>query len=272
MSADPLVAYARSRDVGYPPSTQYADVILACSQELREPLLAIYAVLHMADDIADDPAATPAERRARFDGFLAAFRRVVVDGAAASSDPCEAAFERLARAHARHAVASFAAYEPVFAALRAMIDWPPHPHFPDAFALAVYIREKFSAIVEVFAPFVLAAFAGRAHELLVDEFVHLMLAMHAVNMLMDLEEDARAGQYWFPVPHCVASGAPTAAFARELIRDGHHHLACARHLRSAFVVGEPVAALFTGLAGIFEKLSVEVAARLSLGPVTPAPG
>src|SRR5262249_44565535 len=89
-----------------------------------------------------------------------------------------------------------------------------------------------------------------------------------VNMLMDLEEDARAGQYWFPVPHCLPSGAPTADFARELLLDGHHHLACARHLRSAPIVGEPVAAFFTGLAGIFETLSAEVAARLSLGPVT----
>lgn len=255
---DPLESYARTRDADYPPATQYADVMGALAEPLRGAVLTLYTVLHKADDLADDATRSPDERLQALERYAAELERVVGEGQAPREPEHAETFTRC-RALLQTTGTSTAAFARVFAVLAEMTRWPAAPHFRSRLEVQAFNYRKFAAIVEVFAPHLMADAEPELRPLLQAMFVEHMLAMHVVNVLMDLDEDRAAGQFWFACDDYDDALWPTTEACASLLDDGHAHMGRAAPLCDPHIMGEQSALFFKGLRGIYEALVAHLA-------------
>lgn len=268
-ATDPLESYARTRDADYPPATQYADVMGTLAEPLRGAVLTLYTVLHKADDLADDPTCSPDERLQALEHYAAEFERVVGEGRTPREPEHAELFVRCRELLEGRASTSTAPFAAVFAVLAEMTRWPAAPHFRSRLEVQAFNYRKFAAIVEVFAPHLLADAEPEQRPLLQAMFVEHMLGMHVVNVLMDLDEDRAAGQFWFARDDYDEAQWPTAEARASLLEEGHGHMRRAPPLCDAQIVGEQSARFFSGLRGIYEALAGHLAASAPAVAVAP---
>lgn len=269
-TADPLLSYARTRDADYPAATQYVDVMSALAEPLRHTVLTLYTVLHKADDLADDAHLTPAERQLALVRYTNEFRLVTREGRAPSDPHTAALFTSCREVLRACAGASTGPFEAVFAVLLEMTRWPARPHFRSRLEVEAFNYRKFAAIVEVFEPHLLAEVAPDLRPLSRAMFIEHMLAMHVVNVLMDIDEDHAAGQFWFARDDYDAALQPTTQARASLLRDGDLRMRRAAPLCDPEIVGPQSALFFRGLRGIYETLGELLSHGLARSPSEPA--
>jgi hypothetical protein len=145
--------------------------------------------------------------------------------------------------------------------LNEIVRWPQMPVFADRADLAAFNRRFFSCIVGVMGaafaePLVRVGERALSFEVFQERFVEFMQGMQMVNLLMDLEEDVQAGQYWIPASENdgAATTKRTGPLLDRYLLLGSEFLARGAVLCDPLFTGAVVSSFFTRLRLIFEGL------------------
>ena len=220
-----------------------------CPPRLRAPIAAIYHFARTADDLADEGAASAAERLAD----LAAYRdalHAAATGAAPADGRWPQVFTPLAAQISAFSL-SLAPLEDLLSAFEQdVVMSRDGAAYPDMAALLDYSRRSANPIGRL-----LLHLYGVSDAQALAQSDAICTALQLINFWQDLSVDIPRGRYYLPLAECAVHGIaiedPAAHFAALKPDDKTQALlqALARHARGTMRAGAPLVHALPGRAG-----------------------
>ena len=252
--------YAATKDSDYPQKNNYLHKMkTALSGSLYESVLASYCILHAFDDIVDDASLSKEDKKK----LALCFKNELRDYANNCTQNNNAFFSHLWTSLKKNAPSfsinqnELEKYEKVIDTLSQTIEWKPRPHFATFDELNSFNKELFQSIAEVIGSLLFADVKdSEKRTQYKQEFFHLMLSMQYVNLLVDFDEDYRAGQCFFPVSDFsnAAKQAITPQLFSKYYAKGFEALQYVDEIFQPEKVGREQSQFLLGLRDIFLDL------------------